>query len=582
MNVDRNLILKKPAGIKILLANFLFQFFLAGPMARGQSYSPDRLYAQLDKPFYISGETLQFSVYAFNEGKSPSRLIHADLVNRDGKIIARQLLRLENNTSHGALSIPLSEAGGWYLLRIYSIWNLNFNESFNFLQPIPVYNDFDMSGEDYLPDDSVTIRDEDIHQWEKGDLEIYILNKEPIHTRDSILLNIRLPIRNRENLAFSGSVSVLDLETAGREYETSILSSWEKQNHLSTRIKSLDYEPEDSILIMGHISETGTGMPVNSRVLSVYNQLGPGFSRIEGLHGSFSFKLPAFRGSTFLQVINMNPFQPVVNRVVPVDLPQRITFPDTLRTEVKINKAIRNYLYYSRLRKKINEIYDESFFDSIPFKEPEVLPFTPDRSYRMENYQLLSTLEDFIREGITNSSHILENGKKKILLYNQETKKFFMRSPWFLVDGYFVFDDSITHHLPFNTLRQVDIYNTNQSILKYFDPIMVQGGVVAVYTKNQILMDYVMSQPNTLQIKGLAPDLNNRAYQNPSLDSRIYRKPDLNPLIYWEPGLQFGEDGTAVITIPANDLSGYYLIHVEGMDTEGKPFFGRRVIKVLP
>jgi len=95
-------------------------------------------------------------------------------------------------------------------------------------------------------------------------------------------------------------------------------------------------------------------------------------------------------------------------------------------------------------------------------------------------------------------------------------------------------------------------------------------------------MDDVMSQPNTLQIKGLAPELNNRAYPNPFSNSRIYRKSDLNPLFYWEPGIQFREDGSAVITSPVNDLTGYYLIHVEGMDTEGKPFFGRHVIKVLP
>jgi hypothetical protein len=157
-----------------------------------------------------------------------------------------------------------------------------------------------------------------------------------------------------------------------------------------------------------------------------------------------------------------------------------------------------------------------------------------------------------------------------------------MKSPWFLVDGYFIFNDSLIYHLPFNELRQVDLYNTNESILKYFDPIMIQGGVVAVYTHNNSLAEHINSQPNTLVVKGLDTDDDTAFNKFPVSSDLSDQKPDLNPLIYWNPEIHFSANGMTELEIPANDVSGNYLIQIEGMDTDGKPFFGRKVIPVIP
>ena len=582
MNFDKMMMgLIKVIEIKDLIALNIFLFLFACFTAFGQSPQPDRLYAHLDKPFYVSGEILHFKVYIFNTIKSSSELIHADLINDNGKIIAEQLLKVENNTTHGSLFIPLSQPEGIYFIRIYSAWNLNFNSSFNFVKSIPIYNDFNQSDEVSL-ESSVTMNRIDKSQFDNIKLEISLVNKNQIHTRESIYLNIRKTKHADGNIKGNISVSVLDLDKCGFGDQNFIHSYYEKQNKLSHSLNEPKYQPEKSILIEGQIVDKDSGKPLTSNVLSVYNTHSYSFSRIESNHGAFSFELPAFTGSTHLQVINMNPFQSKVNRVERKDLSALIPIPTTAVNEMEKSQLVRKYLYYSKLRRKINELYSESSYDSIYLTEPPLLPFTPDRSYLMEKYQLLRNIEDFMREAVSNTAYINEEGKRKILLFNQETKKYFMKSPWFLVDGHFIFDDSITYAIPFNVLNRIDIFNTNKSILQYFDPIMIQGGVVAVYTKNNYLIDYIQSQPNNLSVMGLTPLLNIQFNQSPHLPSSLDETPDLNPLIYWNPDIRLIESGEIQLEILANDVSGYYLIHVEGIDASGRPMSAQKVIEVLP
>ena len=108
----------------------------------------------------------------------------------------------------------------------------------------------------------------------------------------------------------------------------------------------------------------------------------------------------------------------------------------------------------------------------------------------MEKYRYIKNLEDFIRQAVTNAGTYKEGDTRKILLFNSETKKNFMTKPWLLVDNYFIFNDSIVYNIPFSQIKRIDLFTTNKSIFKYFEPIMIQGGVIAVYTKNNFLDNY--------------------------------------------------------------------------------------------
>jgi hypothetical protein len=556
-----------------------FLFVLNLEPALAQKRDPDRLYAHTDKSFYVTGEILNFKIYIFNENESLSELVHADFVSATGEIIREELLKIENNTASGSFEIPLTLKNGTYLFRIYSAWNSNFREDFNFYKSVPVFNDFDnlTSPVSSIPENNLSCDsagpDQNYHKTT-------LLNLDPIHTRDSVYLEFELMnVRQGEGVP-NLSIAVLDLGLCGLQ-DLEFIHTWYKKLNIDPTLKNeLLYEPEKLIHIEGTIWDPDTRLPISSRVLSIYDIEQSKFTRLISVEGKFSFDMPLFKGIRSLQIINMNPYQSPVSRIHIKKISESLPTKADEAQNTDMNQ-INHYIHYSGLRRKIQELYRTSDIDTSRYHESHYLPFKPDRSYQMEKYQLLKNVEDFLREAVINTSNIKENDQRKILLNNGETRKFFMKPPWMMVDGYFNFNDSLVYNIPFNQLDRIDIYNTNQSILKNFDPIMIQGGIITVYTKNNYLIDYFRSQPNNLMIQGLAQSLNN---ENNPVDPTPYSPdtPEFNPVIYWVPSIELDTSNRAQIKFRANDVSGKYLIHIEGADASGRPFSAQRLIEVHP
>jgi hypothetical protein len=181
----------------------------------------------------------------------------------------------------------------------------------------------------------------------------------------------------------------------------------------------------------------------------------------------------------------------------------------------------------------------------------------------MEDYRYIKNFEDFIKQAVPNATSYKENANRKIKLFNSETKKYFMTKPWLMVDNYFVFDDSVVYNMPFNQIERIEIFNTNQSIFKYFEPIMIQGGVITVYTKNNFLSKQVEASPNLLLINGLPVDSPEHNVEHSS------GAPDMEPIIHWEPNIYIPSGKSARFSFRTNDITGRCMIQVVGMDSEG-------------
>jgi hypothetical protein len=175
---------------------------------------------------------------------------------------------------------------------------------------------------------------------------------------------------------------------------------------------------------------------------------------------------------------------------------------------------------------------------------------------------------------VPNATSYKEGDSRKLKLFNSETKKYFMTKPWLLVDNYFIFDDSLVYNIPFSQLKRIDIFNTNQSIFQYFEPIMVQGGVLAVYTKNNFLATYIDKSPNMIHLEGLPED------EPVSKSITTETRPDLNPMIHWNAQIKTNEKGHAEVVFQTNDITGQCMIQVVGMDSEGNLIEGNMVYEV--
>ena len=84
----------------------------------------EKVYLHFDKPFYIPGETIWYKAYLVNAAgnipSSLSKIIYTELLDKDGKVIIRQILKAGNgfadrkstrlNSSHTDISRMPSSA----------------------------------------------------------------------------------------------------------------------------------------------------------------------------------------------------------------------------------------------------------------------------------------------------------------------------------------------------------------------------------------------------------------------------------------------------------------------------------------
>jgi len=104
----------------------------------------ERIYIQTNDNFFISGETLGFSVFVVSDltqkPANKSNFIYVDLLNENGSSF-QQKLKLENGRASSSFFISSLIKTGHYKLIAYTRWMKNFNEYFQL--PIEIINPFE-------------------------------------------------------------------------------------------------------------------------------------------------------------------------------------------------------------------------------------------------------------------------------------------------------------------------------------------------------------------------------------------------------------------------------------------------------
>ncbi|MVN21876.1 hypothetical protein [Mucilaginibacter arboris] len=111
----------------------------------GHNITPEKLYVQLDKPYYSFGDTIWFKAYLLQAGalipSAKSGIIYLELSNDSNRVIKRIKLPVISGISWGNLALDDKEIfAGSYTIRAYSNWQRNFNENFEFKKSIFISN----------------------------------------------------------------------------------------------------------------------------------------------------------------------------------------------------------------------------------------------------------------------------------------------------------------------------------------------------------------------------------------------------------------------------------------------------------
>ena len=118
----------------------------------GQTFPQEKVYVHFDNTGYYQGDDIWFQCYVVSaERNRPSPLsktLYVELLNPGGEIIAKQTLPIRNGRAHGNFSLTrLPFYAGFYEVRAYTRYMLNFGEGSVFSRILPVFEKPDTPGD---------------------------------------------------------------------------------------------------------------------------------------------------------------------------------------------------------------------------------------------------------------------------------------------------------------------------------------------------------------------------------------------------------------------------------------------------
>ena len=189
-----------------------------------------------------------------------------------------------------------------------------------------------------------------------------------------------------------------------------------------------------------------------------------------------------------------------------------------------------------------------------------------DKTYFLDDYTRFASMEEVMREYVTEVLVRRSGGKFHYKVSNAPYKVFFEEDPLVLLDGVPVFDiDRIMAFDPLK-IKKADIITR-----KYYSGGIAYNGIVSYSTYQGDLAGYQLD-PNALLLEYPGLQLN-RQFYSPGYETaelQQSRIPDFRTLLYWAPDIKTGEMGKARTSFYTSDLPGNYIVIVQGIGEKGQ------------
>ena len=108
------------------------------------SYPQEKVYLHFDNSSYFLGETLWFKAYLVTADRNAlsqySKTLFVELITPEGNIIETKKLKITNGQCHGDFKFPTTKFAGFYEVRAYTRYMLNFDKNTIFSRVFPVYD----------------------------------------------------------------------------------------------------------------------------------------------------------------------------------------------------------------------------------------------------------------------------------------------------------------------------------------------------------------------------------------------------------------------------------------------------------
>ncbi|MBR0272512.1 MAG: hypothetical protein IJQ59_00280 [Bacteroidaceae bacterium] len=99
----------------------------------GKAIPQEKVFVQMDNTCYFLGDTIWYSVFTRRTDKDTpsniSRVLYVELFNQDGYLVERQLVEMKRGHGYGNFVLADTLYGGYYELRAYTRWQLNWGQT---------------------------------------------------------------------------------------------------------------------------------------------------------------------------------------------------------------------------------------------------------------------------------------------------------------------------------------------------------------------------------------------------------------------------------------------------------------------
>lgn len=118
--------------------------FLKEFKALNQELPRERIYLHTDRDWYYSEDRIWFSAYvvsgSYNMLNELSKVLYVELIDPEGELVKREVIELTNGRGYGSIKFFEGSEAGTYRLKAYTLWSMNFGDSYIFRKDLTVMN----------------------------------------------------------------------------------------------------------------------------------------------------------------------------------------------------------------------------------------------------------------------------------------------------------------------------------------------------------------------------------------------------------------------------------------------------------
>lgn len=531
----------------------------------------EKPYLHLDKPYYFPGDTIWFKAYMnYNQLyliESLSTVLHIELIEQQegGQILYEKKLKIEDGEAWGEFVIPQTYTANYVAIRAYTNWQRNYGDDQFFIKYLPV-----------IPRTSNLIGER--RPLLTNDLVELTFDKQNYKPRDRISFSIRVTNETGQQVSAWMSVAVTDYSMVRLLNDSITITRCHPIKPLP-ETRRIAFPLERGLTLSGQFfNEAGKPAMVSLTMMSE-KFAGQAYNFTTDLYGKFSIAGLAFydsipiRYSAKLDKKLLYTGKLVIDERKPA--PLNLSWPAPMtnleRADIKIDK---NTVVLNEVIIEAKRIAQEKKKDKPaylrPFGEPDhILEGTS------LNYAAPNVIE--MMRGRIPGIHISFDGSNYIIRSTRSGSFTLGLSPLILVD-----DQPVSGTQALLGVNPVDVVAIEVTTrLNALYGSAGANGVIAVYTKAGGLRGRFEEYESvkTIKVNGFATPakfygVNHTAYFIPP-------NSDFRTTLGWFPlVISSTRSGADLVTFYASDSTGPYLVTVEGVTAEGKPFRAEQLIEL--